>query len=71
MSTPSGEQSNCWLLHTVVQVSPKLPILQPLYTVVAGVTGAGGGAGVGVAGAGVGVAGAGVESAELESAELL
>ena len=52
------------MLHTFVQLSPKLPILQP-FTVV---TGAGGvavvgvgvvGAGVGVTVVGVGVAGAG------------
>jgi len=46
------------MLHTVVQLSPKLPILQP-FTVVAGEGVGVAGEGVGVAGAGVGVAGAG------------
>ena len=46
------------MLHTFVQLSPKLPILQP-FTVVTGAGVGVAGAGVGVAGAGVGVAGAG------------
>ena len=64
MSTPSGEeQSNCWLLHTVAQLSNKPPILQPWDTKVAGVTGAGvvgagGGAVVGAGGGAGGGAGA-------------
>ncbi len=72
MSTLSGEeQSNCWLLHTVVQLSNKLPIIQPLYTVVAGVTGAGGGAGGGAGVVAAGVVGAGVVGAGVGRAEVV
>ncbi len=61
MSTPSGEeQSNCSLLHTVVQLSKKSPKNQPLDTKVTG--GGGGVVGGGVVGASV-VVGAGVVEA--------